>query len=165
MEGFTDCRQRLVALQHHAKAQADALKILQNALAQEAAHLHRLGQARSLDALRARVTDDVEEIEQLEAKASYNFTSAKLISGLGKFTIGSLRAALRGTQQHPFFVGAKLAADDFAQTRPFHIVMVAIGANGVPDEVYVIPVSQWARDLGKSESEIVATLKKPAAIF
>ena len=37
--------------------------------------------------------------------------------------------------------------------------MVAIGANGVPDEVNVISVSQWARDLGKSESEIVAALK------
>ena len=68
-------------------------------------------------------------------------------------------AALRGTQKHPIYIGAKLAADDFARTKPFGTVVVAVGPGGVPDEVNVIPLSWYARKLGQSESQVVAAIQ------
>ena len=160
MEDFADCQQRLVALQHRAKAQADALKILENALAQEAAHLHRLGQAQCLDALRARVTREMAAIQQKEATESFAFSTVTVIGGFVAFGFGSLWGLLHRTQKHPFAIGAELAEGVLARTQPFDTVMVAVGASGVPDEVNVIPVSQRTREEDQSEYEIVAVIER-----
>jgi hypothetical protein len=159
MENMTACSQWVEALHSRAQAQADALKCLAKVFAEKAKHLLRRDQAECLDELRARVAHEVEELQQLEADESYSFTSTKLISGLGKFTVGSVVAAVRGTRKHPIYIGAKLAADELARTKPFGTVVVAVGPGGVPNEVNAISLSWYARKLGQSESQVAAAIQ------
>ena len=156
---MTACRHRLEELRCRARAQVNALGVLEKAFAQEAEHLCRHDQAQHLDDLGARVAQEVAGMQAMEAAASYSFTKETLISGLTKFAVGTLLAATRGTQEHPLSIGAKLAADDFARTEPFGTVLVALGPASAPDEVSVISLSRFARELGRSESEIRARIE------
>lgn len=160
MEGMTDCRRRVEALRCQVRAQVDALGILEQAFAAEGEHLRRYDQARCLDVLRARVTQEVEHLRRGEASLSGRFTRVTLISGLAKLVIGSVAAVARHTREHPLSVGVKLAASDFSQTAPFGTVMVAVGPGGIPDEALAISLSQYAREWGRSESEITAAVSK-----
>lgn len=159
MDDLTVCRRRVEELRYRARAQVDALEVLEKAFAREAEHLCRHDQAQHLDDLGARVAQEVADMQAMEAAASYSFTKETLISGLTKFAVGSLWAAARGTQEHPLSIGAKLAADDFARTEPFRTVLVAVGPGGVPDEVSVVSLSLFARELGRSEPEIRARIE------
>lgn len=159
MESMTGCRLRVEALRHQARVQADALAALKEAFAQETEHLHCHDQARRLDALREKVAQEVSDIERMEAAASRGFTKGKLIGGLVTFTLGSLIAATLHSREHPLSIGARLAHGDFTRTAPFGAVVVAVGPDGVPDDVNVVCLSRRARELKKSESEVVAALK------
>ena len=159
MEGMTAYRQQMEALRCRAKAQVEALGVLEKAFAQEAEHLHRGDQAQCLDALRARVTYEVSHIRRMESAASFGFTKATLITGLAKLALGSLMASAVRSQEDPLSFGVWLANTSFARTAPFGNVAVAVGPGGLPDEVNVIPLSRHAREMGKSESEIMAAIE------
>ena len=66
---------------------------------------------------------------------------------------------MRHSREHPLSVGARLAQGDFERTAPCGTVLVAVGPGGVPDDVKVVALSQQARELEKTESEVVAALK------
>lgn len=112
-----------------------------------------------MDALRTRVAQEAAAIRRMETLASLSFNKATLLSGIGLFAIGSLAAAGLHTQEHPLSVGAKLAAKSLSHTKPFGTVVVTLGPSDVPDDVNLVPVSQWARESRRSEAEIVAALK------
>ncbi len=145
MESMTACRQWVEELRCRARAQVDALGVLENALAREAEHLRRRDQARCLDALRARMAQDVADMRRREVTASLSFNEVALISGLAKFAIGSLIGVALRANEHPLSIGAKLAASDFARSAPFRTVLVGVGPGGVPDEVNILPISRYAR--------------------
>ncbi len=159
MESMTGCRFRVETLCRQARAQVDVLLPLNEFFAQEAEHLRRHDQARSLDALGRKIAQEVSDIQRTETAASYGFNQAALITGLVKFTLGSLAAAAANTPERPLSVGMRLAGGDFARTAPFGEVRVAVGARGIPDDVEVAPLSRWAREQGRRESEVVALLK------
>ena len=159
MERMIACRRRMESLRCQVRAQVGTLATLEKAFAQETEHLRRHDQAQCLEALRARVTQEVGDMERMETSASFSFTKVTLIGGLAKFALGSLAAAWLRTEEHPLSVGAKVAASAFGRTKPFGTVVVAVGPGGVPDDVNVVPVSQRARELGSSEAEIAAVLE------
>lgn len=159
MEGMTGYLLRAEALRRRARVQFDAVATLKETFAQEAQHLHRYDQARSLDALREKVAQEVSDAQRTETAASNGFTKVTLIIGVAKLALGSLAAAALRTQEHPISIGAQLAADDFARTKPFGTVAVTVGPGGVPDDVNVVALSQQARQSGKAESEVVAALE------
>lgn len=159
MGSMIACRQWIKALRCQAKAQVGALAVLEKAFVQEARHLHRHDQARRLQALRARVTQEVRRMGRRETDSSFSFNKVTVISGFVGFGFGSLWGLLHRTREHPLSIGAELAERVLARTQPFDTVLVAVGPSGVPDDVNVIPVSQWAREQGRSEADIAAVLE------
>ena len=159
MEYLNTCRQQIEALHCQVKAQVDALGVLEKAFDKEAEHLRRLDQAQCLDALRAKVTQQVSYMRQMESDASYGFTKGRIIGSLAKFAVGSIMASALQTDEPPLLVGAKMAANDSVENRPFGKVMVAVGPGGVPDDVKVIPLSRWAREQSRTEAEIPAAME------
>lgn len=159
MENMAGCQSRVEALRQRAGAQVDVLLPLNELFAREVEHLRRHDQARSLDALGRKIAQEVSDIQRTETSASYGFNQAALITGLVKFGIGGLEALASRSHKHPLSAGARLAEGDFTRTAPFGEVRVAVGVRGIPDDVNVVPLSRWAREQGRSESEVVALLK------
>lgn len=156
MDSMNSGPSRVGSLRRQVRAQASVLSPLSKVFAREAERLRRHDQARQLDALGEKVAQEVSDIQRMETAASYGFTKGTLITGLVKFTLGSLAAAATNTPERPLSVGARLAGSDFARTAPFGEVRVAVGPGGVPDDVIVVALSRQARELGRAESEIAA---------
>ena len=159
MESVMAYRQEIEGLRCQVKALEEAVRALDNAFAQEAERLRRQDQARCLDDLRARVAQEVTEIQRAESAASYSFTKGTLISGLMKFAIGGAMATMLHSKEHPLLVGAKLAGDDFSRTKAFGTVVVAVGPKGIPDDVLTGSLSRIARETGRTESEVRAAFE------
>lgn len=159
MENMAGCQSRVEALRRRAGAQVDVLLPLNELFAREAERLRRHDQAQSLEALGRKIAQEVSDVQRTETAASYGFNQAALITGLVKFGIGSLEALASRNGEHPLAAGKRLAQDDFARTAPFGQVRVAVGSQGIPDDVMVVPLSRWAREQGNSESEVVALLQ------
>jgi len=154
MESVMAYRQRIEELRSEARALWDALGDLDKAFAREAERLRRHDQAQCLDGLKERVTQEITEIHYTESSASCSFTEGKLIGGLIKFAGGAAIAAVSHSKEYSLSVGAKLAQDEFARTKPFGTVAVAVGPGGVPDDVQVIAISKLARNQSLPESAI-----------
>ena len=159
MEVVAVCQDHLEALRRRVRTQVEALGVLQDALAKEAEHLHRQDQARRLRALTSEVMREVEGIRRAEADARHIFSEVRLFSGLAGFAFGTIGAAAAGSREHPLSVGARVAKICVGGTQPYGRVLVAVGPGGVPDDVDVVPVSRWARELHRGEAEIEAALK------
>jgi hypothetical protein len=159
MESMTGCRQRIEALRCELAEQSSALAALKEAFAHEAEHLRQHDQVQRLRDLRCQIMREVQHVQRMESDAAYAFEMGTFITGLMKFSVGVLGAAAAGRPEHPLWVGARLASDDFERSEPYSTVLVAVGPGGIPDEVHVIPVSRWARESGRSEAGIEATLK------
>jgi hypothetical protein len=152
-------RKKIEELRCQVRALEENVKALDKAFAQEAERLRRQEQAQCLDDLRARLTQEVAEMQFLESAASYSFTKGTLISGLMKFAIGGAMATMLHSKEHPLSVGAKLAEYEFSRTKAFKIVAIAVGPKGIPRDVLVVSLSRVARETGKPESEVRAALE------
>jgi uncharacterized coiled-coil protein SlyX len=159
MESVMAYRKKIEELRCQVRAMEKTIEVINKAFAQEAEHLRRQDQARCLDDLRARVAQEVTEMQRLESAASYSFTKGTLISGLMKFAGGSAMAAALHSKEHPLSVGAKLAGDEFSRTKAFGTVAVAVGPKGIPDDVRTVSLSRVARETGRTESEVRAALE------
>jgi len=159
MEGLTTYCHKIGEMRHEIKVLNEAVTTLDKAFAQEAERLHRHDQACCLDELRARVTQETLYEQLMESAASCGFTEGRLIGGLLKFAGGVAIAAARQSKEHPLSVGAKLARDEFARTKPFGTVAVAVGPGGVPDDVQTMSISKLARDQSLPESAIRTALE------
>ena len=160
MDNMTPCRERVEELRSLVRSQEDALHALEKAFSQEAEHLRRHDQARCLDALEARVAQEAAHIRHMETLASLGHNTATLFSGLPVFALGSLAAAALHTKEHSLSIGAKLATRSFTRTETFGTVVVAVGPKGIPDGVSVVSLSQYARELDMSESQVIAIVKE-----
>lgn len=159
MESLMAYRQRIDGLRCQVKALEEAVRALDNAFAQEAERLRRQEQAQCLDDLRARLTQEIAEIQRAESAASCGFTEGKLISGLMQFAGGSAMAAVLHSKEHPLLVGAKAARNEFSRTKAFKTVVVAVGPKGIPEDVHTVSLSRVARQTGRTESEVRAALE------
>ena len=151
-------RQLVEALCRQVREQASTLEPLGDVFAQEAKRIFRHDQVRCLRNLKTRVLSEVDNIRRMETAASWAFTKGTLITGMAKFALGGLAAAVIRNRRM-LSMGGYLAERDLARTQPFGTVAVAVGRGGLPDDVEAISLSRLARELDGLESDIEATLQ------
>ncbi|MCJ7743648.1 MAG: hypothetical protein MUO99_03710 [Dehalococcoidales bacterium] len=139
------------------RGQAIAAEELAEAFVGTATLLLRHDQAAHLRSLRARVVAEVEYAERREASAPSRFTESKLAWGLIRFSASGLLGAVAGDKD-PLATALNAAKSTVDKSAPFGTVLVAVGKQGIPDDVEVISLSRSARRSGMSESEVRAIL-------
>jgi len=159
MESMMAYRQEMDEIRCEVRALAEALGVLGKAFAQESEHLRRQEQAQCLDDLRARLTQEIAEIQRAESAASYSFTKGQFVIGLAKALGASLGSVAHPTNENPLITGARHAADEWRKSAPFKTVAVAAGPRGIPEDVRVVSLSRAARETRKPESEVRAALE------
>jgi len=101
----------------------------------------------------------VEDIERTESAAQYRATIKTLrIDAPAAFTLNSLLAYAIGIKDAPQF-GLKSMLSTLAREKPFGTVLIAVGKRGLPEDLKIIPLSLWARDSNRKESEVEDSLK------
>jgi hypothetical protein len=136
-----------------------AAEKLTNEFVAAADNVRRRDQAVSLRRLKARIMADVEHEQSRETSASLAFSERKLAGGVVGFTASLIAGAAAG-HKDSLAVAADVADASFRKSAPFGTVLVAVGKNGVPDDVKVIPLSRFARESKISESQVRAALNK-----
>jgi len=135
------------------RRQTAAAEELGHILDQCAKSVLRRDQAVSLQNLTERIMREVQHLEAIEAVASNKFKERRLTRGALSFAVGTLFAAIAG-ERDPLSRGARSIQPALGQRAPFGTVLVAVGKDGLPDDVKVVLLSRFARDSNRSESEI-----------
>jgi hypothetical protein len=159
MENINDPHKHLDALRCHVQAQSDALESLQRDFAEQAEYLRRRDQFQCLDELRERLEQEIERIEDRETAASLDFKDSKMKMGLLSFVAMNLAGLVFRLKEHPMKIGARLLINELDNTSPYGTIMLGVGANGLPDDVHVLPISEYARQWHISETEVKAELE------
>ena len=158
MESMTGCISKIAELQYRLTQNKDVIITLQEIMAEKAQYQSRYDQVQCLDTLKGRVEREVHNMRRMETAASNGFEKATLLAGAVEYTVAGLIAWLVHSNEHPLSVGARWATS-WEEDKPFGTIVVAIGPEGLPDDVKVISVSQLARDQDKEESEVAASLE------
>lgn len=145
-------------LQREVTRQKVALEELALVIAQCATILLHHDQAACLRSLKARIMKEVEEVRGLENSASTGSNQGKFAGSLVAFALGSSFAAPAG-QESPVSAGARLFKSALDRNRPFGAVLIAVGREGLPHNVEVVPLSRLARESNTPESEVSTTVK------
>jgi hypothetical protein len=159
MENISGFHKHIDDLHYRVQALSHAEEGLQQAFNEQADRLCRHDQARCLDDLRKKVEREIIYADYRETSASLAFTNSKIEASLFNFVGGTLAGLFLPLKEHPLKMGARLAVEASARTSPFHTIMVGVGANGVPDDVHVFSISEYARKWCTSEVEVEAELK------
>ena len=156
---MTRYRYLLKTLEHRIRVQITTLPHLAMVFEEEAERLHRHDQVRRLSVLRVEVMEEATHLRRMESATQYGRSQAELTVALVGFGIGALAAAVGGSREHALRTGIRFAADILAKSQPSGQVHIAVGPQGLPDEVEVIPVSRWAREQRTSEAVVMRSLE------
>ena len=156
--------QLALALYLKAREQTAAVGSLEDIFVQEAERLNRYGQAIRLRSLRARVLHEADNIREAEATADCASTKLGLGFGTGKLTLGMLLATVPDNRIIRS-LGKKMLQSDQSGARPFGTVEIAIGHEGLPEGVAVVPLSRLARESNRSESDVRAERQAGGSIL
>jgi len=160
METIADFIQLIEVMRSELGQQVIAVKWLAVAFAESDIQLIRHDQVACLRILKSRILREVENIKRIESAAQSRATKRALFGGApAAFTFGSLLADAIGLRNAPQF-GVKLMLSTLSRKSPFGTVLIAIGKEGLPEDLKVIPLSLWARESNKSELEVEASLKR-----
>ena len=164
METAGEFNRRLKQLQCQLRRQTAAVEELGRVLVRCAKTVLGRDQAFSLDSLKARIMREVDDARLTEIVASNEFNRRKLTRGILNFAAGALSAAVAG-QKDPLSRGAKLILPVLDQKAPFGTVLVAVGKEGLPNDVAVVPLSWLARQSKKGEQEIRDILQESGCLL
>jgi uncharacterized coiled-coil protein SlyX len=159
MDTADEFSRRLKELQCQLRRQTAVVEELGPVLDQCAKSVLRRDQAVHLHALSTRIMREVDDAQMTEVVASNEFSKRKLRRGALSFAAGALLAAIAG-QGDSLSRGARLVQPVLGQKVPFGTVLVAVGKDGLPDDVNVVSLSRLARDSNRSESEISDVLRE-----
>ncbi len=136
-----------------------AVKELVVAITESERQIVRRDQAIRLGILKSRIMREVKDIERTESAAQYRATKRALFGGApAAFISGSLYTA-SARHKDAYKTGVKLAGSVLSKKIPFGTVRIAIGKEGLPEDLKIIPLSRLARESSKSESEVEDSLK------
>ena len=130
---------------------------LSSAFASSATNPARRDQAECVRNLKSRVLAEVEYLVDMESADKLAFSKGKLVSAPLSFATGGFIGMLLH-HHDPLITALKAAGSTLGRNHPFGTVLIAIGQDGLPNNVEVIPLSRFARDSKISESGVRAIL-------
>ncbi|MFC1861229.1 hypothetical protein ACFLYL_03000 [Chloroflexota bacterium] len=133
--------------------QIDAIDILAQSLAANSRQLSRYDDVERLRVLKKRIMEQVEQLERREMAAKAGSNKASIFNIIAVFTAGTVLSAMYGNSDATQ-TGLKLAVSALNREVPFGTVLIAIGKQGLPKDVAIVPLSRLARDTNTSETNI-----------
>jgi len=159
MEGIADFEKWVGEMRSELVQQVGTARRLAVTFVESNMRLIRHDQVSRLEILRSRINSEVEGVEQMESAAQIGHTKGTLLNSGLTFALGSLFMNAIG-HKDSLKIGAQMAGSALSRKVPFGTVLIGIGKEGIPEDVRVIPVSRLARESKKSESDVVASLKR-----
>ena len=159
MEAGVNHEEKITELRCRIEEETAVISELAVVLEGSSAEMHRHDQAAIIHSLRDRVMSEVGAMRGTEAVAASGYARTAIAVGLGSLAIGGLVSAASG-HSAPKRIGAQVSRDIMSKKVPFGSVEIAIGKQGIPEDVKVVSVSRLLRESGRSEPEVRATLRK-----
>ncbi len=157
MEIINDLKSLLFNESKEAKQLNDTFTELDSHITKEARHIDRLDRITGINALKARLVSEIDSIKHEERSSEYSFNTSKVYSGILGFAIGGIVGAVL-KQENPFSSGYKLCSKQLGEKANFGNVMMAIKESAKWEDIKVIAVSRLAREIKKTESDIISSL-------
>ena len=101
---------------------------------------------------------EVENTRLMELEAQKVFYQSKMIYGPTAFAFSWLFAA-RNNRNDALLKGVEAANSVMSKKSPFGSVFIAIGKEGLPEDVKVVSISRLARESKKSELDVKVNLQ------
>ena len=158
METMTDFEKLIDTMSSELGQQMIVLERLAIAFAGSDIQLIRHDQVARLRILKTRIMGEVENIKQSESASQISSAKGALLGSGAVFIFGSLFMAAKG-RKDAFETRARLAGSVLSREIPFDLVLIAVGKEGLPEDVKIIPASCFARESNKTESEIEMSWK------
>lgn len=156
MESLKSFHDRLENSRSRAKKLTETELALNVLFTGEETRLGREDEVSTLEGVRRSIVEQLEELKRVEASASYGQRPANLLL----VPLGLLIRAVVSGDNQPSAVKNRLLRESTDTQRPFGLVMVCIGPNGLPDDAKAVSVSQSARELNQLEPDIVNGLQE-----
>ena len=158
METMTDFEKRIQAMRLEVAGQNKAVDELATSINYNKQQIVQHDQIACLQTLRARILKEVEDTKRMEAAAQIGSCQGKMLLGLAAFATSGLLAAMNN-RKDALLKGVKAANSVLNKKIPFGSVFVAIGKEGLPEDVEVAPISRLARESNKSELDVRVSLQ------
>jgi len=158
METIVDLSTRIKQLSLDVEQQTVAVSELAVSFADSAQRQVRRDQATLLRRLKTSIMWEVENTRRMELAAQTGSIKGSLLGGAANFFLGNLFASAIG-HDDAFKTGVKLAGSVLSKSVPFGTVFIAIGKEGLPEDLEIIPVSRFARESTKTEMEVEESWK------
>ena len=158
METMTDFEKRIKAMRLKLADQNEAIDELATSFNYNKRQLVQHDQIACLQTLRARILKEVEDTKRMESAAQRGSYQGNILCGLAVFAFSGLFAAMNN-RKDALLIGVKAANSEMSKKIPFGSVFVAIGKEGLPEDVEVAPISRLARESNKSELDVRVNLQ------
>ncbi len=156
MESLRSCRDHLKQSHSRAKKLVETGLALDALFAGEETRLRRENEASRLRAVRRSIVEQLQWLRGIEASASAAHTEVNMMRSVVGLAV---TAVVSTSKPLTAFVG-RLFDRLNDREKPFGLVMVRVGPNGLPDDVGVVSISQLARQSDRPQPEIVSRLQE-----
>jgi len=143
--------------------QVAAIKQLVVAFAESNIQLIRRDQVTRLRILKSRIMREVKDIERIESAAQSGSIKGVWFESGVNLVIGSLLAASSG--RDPLDTGMGMVESVLSKKVPYGTILIAIHEKGLPDDLKIVPVSRFARESNKTESEVETDWKHDGSLL
>ena len=158
METIASFEELIQTMRSELGEQAIAAQELAVAIEESERQIVRRDQVTRLRILRSRIMEEVQNIKRSESASQSSANTRALLSSGTVFIFGSLFMAEMG-RKDALDIGSRLAELSLTKNIPFGLVLIAIGKEGLPEDLKIIPVSRFARESTKTEPEVEASWK------
>ena len=158
MESIVDFEKRIGTMRSELEQQTITVERLAIAFAGNDIQLIRHDQVARLRILKSRIMEEVQNIKRSESASQSSDNTRALLSNGTALTFGSLFMAKMG-REDALDIGSRMAELSLTKNIPFGLVLIAIGKEGLPEDLRIIPVSRFARESTKTEPEVEASWK------
>src|SRR4030042_4520245 len=164
MEGLEPFHAYLNDIQHQAGMMTEAVVSLSQYFEAEAKWLNRQDEVQYLKTIEAAVVKELAWLRQMERAASYGHSRANLDWELAGFAAKLVTSVITENRQMHDFVDNVFDTSKHNRC-PYGMVMVCVGAKGIPDDVQAVSISELARESNRPESEIIHKLQKGGGLL
>ena len=158
METVTDFEKWIREMRSELEQQTIALERLAIAFAGTDIQLIRRDQVARLRILKSRIMEEVQNTKRGESASQSSANTGALFRSGTALIFGSLFMAKMG-RKDALDIGSRMAELSLTKNIPFGLVLIAIGKEGLPEDLKIIPVSRFARESTKTEPEVEASWK------